>query len=252
MKLFPLYEDETLFAGCTLRDPTLPCEGSLALHTNDPAAAILHNRKLLSEACKIPLDAWCLANQTHSASAHEATQADRGKGAYAADSAILSCDALYSNEDRLLIGVFTADCIPLLIYDPTSSYIGAIHSGWPGTVKQITMHTVETLIQKGLCPSSTRVWIGPCIHQRSFQIKEDVIKQVQALPFDTAPYLQFQPDQSALCDNVGLNVKMLTALGITEENIHICVLDTYQEEQNCFSYRRNHTSYRHFSFIYKK
>ncbi len=252
MKQITLYEDETLYVGCTLRDQSLPCEGSLALHTNDPAQDIRANRRRLSEQLSLSLSNWCVANQTHSANSYEVKNDDRGKGANDCESAIAQCDALYTKEKQLLLGVFTADCIPLLFYDPTSSYCGAIHSGWPGTVQQITTRTFQQVIQKGLCPATTKVWIAPCIHQPSFQIREDVITKIQKLPFDTAPYLQFLPDQSALCDHIGLNVEMLKALGVQESNIHRCEMDTFQEQADCFSYRRDHTSHRHFSFLYKK
>lgn len=251
MKLLKLYEDDTLLAAATLRDSTLPCEGSLALHSGDTPQEVMKNREALCRELGVSLTQWCLANQTHSAHCQRVTMHEGGRGAFCVQDAIQDCDALYS-DDPLLIGVFTADCVPLLLHDSSSGFIGAIHSGWPGSVKQITYHTLAKLKQEGLCPQTTRVWIAPCIHRASFQIRQDVIDQIAALPFDTAPYLTMQADGSALCDNVGLNVHMLLAHGIQREHITISPYDTYQEEDMCFSYRRNHTTHRHFSFLYRK
>ena len=141
----------------------------------------------------------------------------------------------------------------ITVYDPTSRSIAAIHAGWPGTVKQITHHTVSRLIEReGLDARTVQVWIGPCIHQPSFQIREDVIAQIRALPFDTSPYLQMQADGSALADNVGLNVHMLRASGIPAEHIFISEQDTCAGGEAFFSYRRDRCKGRHFSFLYKK
>lgn len=252
MKLLTLCDDAQLFAACTLRDPSDPLEGSTALHTTHDQTAVMQNRQALSHHLGIPLTDWCLSAQTHSAHAYHVRHADRGRGACSMDDAIADCDALYTEKRRLLIGVFTADCVPLLCHDPHSGIIAAIHSGWPGTVKQITHHTLRTLLAQGLQPASTRVWIGPCIHTASFQIRQDVIDQIRALPFDTAPYLHVQADGSALCDNVGLNVHMLQEQGIPRDNIHICALDTCAERTRCFSYRRDHTTQRHLTFLYRK
>lgn len=252
MKLQKLYEDRQLFVACTLRDPSAPLEGSLALHTSDDPLAVLHNRQQLSRQLGIPLHDWCLSAQTHSAHVYQVRDDDRGRGSTTMQDVVADCDALYTKAHRLLIGVFTADCIPLLCYDPISDILAAIHSGWPGTVKQITCHTLDTLLSQGLQVESTQVWIGPCLHQSSFQIRQDVIEQIQALPFDTAPYLCFQADGSALFDNVGLNIHMLRSYGIPQENIHPCSLNTYVAGEQCFSYRRDHTTRRHFTFLYHK
>lgn len=194
MNLLTFFEDDTIMAAMTLRDCTAPLCGSMALHTGEEAGAVMENRRRLSEET-LPLSRWCCAMQTHSANAYAVTAEDAGRGALTIDDAIPACDALYTRERGVLIGVFTADCVPLLLHDPHSGIIAAIHAGWPGTVKQITHHTVSRLIEReGLDARTVQVWIGPCIHQPSFQIREDVIAQIRALPFDTSPYLQMQAD----------------------------------------------------------
>lgn len=252
MNLLTFFEDDTIMAAMTLRDCTAPLCGNMALHTGEEAGAVMENRRRLSEET-LPLSRWCCAMQTHSANAYAVTAEDAGRGALTIDDAIPACDALYTRERGVLIGVFTADCVPLLLHDPHSGIIAAIHAGWPGTVKQITHHTVSRLIEReGLDARTVQVWIGPCIHQPSFQIREDVIAQIRALPFDTSPYLQMQADGIALADNVGLNVHMLRASGIPAEHIFISEQDTCAGGEAFFSYRRDRCKGRHFSFLYKK
>ncbi|MEI3147658.1 MAG: laccase domain-containing protein [Merdibacter sp.] len=97
----------------TLRDCTAPLCGSMALHTGEEAGAVMENRRRLSEET-LPLSRWCCAMQTHSANAYAVTAEDAGRGALTIDDAIPACDALYTRERGVLIGVFTADCVPLL------------------------------------------------------------------------------------------------------------------------------------------
>lgn len=253
MKLLPLYEDERVYAAVTLRDKTAPIQGSMALHTQEDAQAARHNRQQLARHLALPLTRWCVANQTHSARCTAVQNKDAGRGGECIETALPQCDALYTKERKLLIGVFSADCVPILLYDAYSATIAAIHAGWPGTVKQITAYTIQRLIEtEQLCPSSTQVWIGPCIHQSSFAVRLDVIAQIQALPFDTAPYLSWLSNEQALADNVGLNIAMLTRAGIPLKQIYVAPYDTYADGEDFFSYRRDQTKGRHFSFLYLK
>lgn len=131
MNLLTFFEDDTIMAAMTLRDRTAPLCGSMALHTGEEAGAVMENRRRLSEET-LPLSRWCCAMQTHSANAYAVTAEDAGRGALTIDDAIPACDALYTRERGVLIGVFTADCVPLLLHDPHSGIIAAIHADGPG------------------------------------------------------------------------------------------------------------------------
>ena len=79
-----------------------------------------------------------------------------------------------------------------------------------------------------------------------------MIARIQAMSFDTAPYLTLLPNGKALADNKGLNLQMLLDLGVERDHIIVNPNDTYQKNDAFFSYRRDHACGRHLSFIMRK
>ena len=222
-----------------MKDRTKPDQNNMALHVcNDPQGVLENRRQLEKET--LPLDRWALAWQKHTDQFYHVTHKDIGKGAFNKHTSIMNVDALYTTEPEILIGVFTADCLGILVYDPTTPCICTIHSGWKGTVQKITDKTVSHLIQKQLLhPQTTQVYFGPSLQFDSLEIGPDVIAQIQAIDMDTTPFLKRISDDKALFDNQGLNIQMLKDLKIPMENIHPSSYDTLKDTQDTFSYRMN-------------
>lgn len=243
----------SLIAGTTLRDQNQPEYNNMALHCGGDSTAIIDNRKHLAKRIELPLDRFVFANQTHSDHIIKINEKDAGKGALDKNDAIPDCDALYTRSTNLLLGVFTADCVPILIYDPMEKLICAIHSGWMGTVKQITAKTMHTLTQKEGCdPKHLHAYIGPAIAAHSFEVGMEVVEQLQTLPFDVSPFIRLKNSEKALVDNKGLNQEMLIRSGVPKENITVDKNDTFAKNESFFSYRRDHHCGRHLSFIVQK
>lgn len=243
----------SLIAGTTLRDQSRPENNNMALHCTENPTAIIENRQQLAKQIGVPLNRFVFANQTHSDHIVNVTEADASKGAVNCEDAIADCDALYTRAANLLIGVFTADCVPILLYDPMEKLICAIHSGWMGTVKQITAKTLDILVhQEGCDPKQLHAYIGPAIATHSFEVGMEVVEKLQALPFDPAGFIRFKSQEKALVDNKGLNREMLLRAGVPKENITMDKNDTFAANDAFFSYRRDHQCGRHLSFIVQK
>ncbi|WP_346670909.1 polyphenol oxidase family protein [Faecalicoccus acidiformans] len=230
---------ETICGGVTMKDRSRPDQNNMALHVCNDPQGVLENRHQLEKET-IPLNRWALAWQKHTDQFYRVTRKDIGKGAYDKDTSILNVDALYTTEPEILIGVFTADCLGILVFDSTTPCVCTIHSGWKGTVQKITYKTIAHLIQKQLIhPQTTQVFFGPSLQFDSLEIGQDVITQIQAMDMNTAPFLKPISEQKALFDNQGLNIQMLRDLGIPSENIHPSSYDTLKDIQDTFSYRMN-------------
>ena len=245
--------DIHILAGTTLRDLEALENNNMALHVGGNLDHVIENRKHLCDALGTDLQHCVFAKQTHSDHIHCVTLDDLGKGAYEQASAIDDCDALYTRESNVLLGVFHADCVPVLLYDPIQNIIAAIHSGWQGTVKEITRKTMEHLItQEHVDPSHVIAYIGPAIAYRSFEVGRDVIDQILSMSFDTSGYITYLSDEKALVNNRGLNKQMLLDAGVPMENITINKSDTFSPNDALFSYRRDHHCGRHLSYIIRK
>ena len=84
-------------------------------------------------------------------------------------------DALVTAQPHVCIGISTADCVPVLLYDPKHRVIGAAHAGWRGMVGHILAHTIERMRTLGTNPRDLRTVVGPCIGPDSFEVGEEVV-----------------------------------------------------------------------------
>ena len=253
MKTLEWKTDINILAGTTLRDTTQKENNNMALHTGGDLNAVIGNRKQLCASFGTDLDHCVFSQQTHSDHIHCVTKEDMGKGATSYESAIPDCDALYTRESNLLIGVFHADCVPVLLYDPVENIIAAIHSGWQGTIKEITRKTLLHLIEhEHVDPAHVKAYIGPAIGSRSFEVGKDVYSLVEQMSFDTSSYISYLGNEKALVNNRGLNKQMLLDLGVSLSNITINKSDTFTPNDALFSYRRDPNCGRHLSYILRK
>lgn len=253
MSYIDWYSVEEIYAGTHLKDHRKPLDYSLALHTTDKKDEVIQNRKDFMEELDFDLDNCVFANQTHSCNIHKVTKEDIGAGAYSTKDAINNCDALYTSEKNVLIGVFTADCVPVLIYDKKQHIICAIHSGWKGTVQEITKKTLEVLINEENCnPNDLYAYIGPAIDFFSYEVGQDVIDEIKQMSFDTSAFIIPKENNKYLIDNKGLNLEMLKNAGIDDAHIFVHHADTYEQEDDFFSYRKNKDTGRNLTFILQK
>ena len=154
-------------------------------------------------------------------------------------------DAFITNLPGVAIGVRTADCVPVLLFDPINRVVAAIHSGWKGTVQKIAAKTIEVMETQFLTrPDEILAVIGPSIGPDSFQVGENVAMQFKDAGFPMSAVWTFQGpgDGSPMSgghhiDLWKANQWILQESGLRAENIHIAEIDTYTDPA-FFSARR--------------
>lgn len=244
---------ENITAGTTLKDPNQTLNGNLALHTGEDATQVLENRQTLADALQVEVDQFVFANQTHSKKAYRVKAWDRGRGSLSTENAVDDVDALYTYESDVVVGVFTADCVPVIFYDEDTGLIGAIHSGWKGTAQDIVSATFAQIKNENpdIYMGNIKVILGPSIAQKSFEVDQDVADQFKALGY-ADDFIQWDDKgQKYLVDNQATVAKQLKRVGVLENNITVSDQDTF-EMVDGFSYRLDKTLGRHFNFITRK
>ena len=154
-------------------------------------------------------------------------------------------DALVTNLSGVAIGVRTADCVPILLFDPDKAVIAAVHSGWKGTVQRIVQKAIYAMKQNyGVRPETINAVIGPCIGFDSFQVGEEVVQYFKDQGFPLDKIWKFNEGEGVSpmyhghhIDLVGANRWILKESGVPEENVSVCGIDTYTDE-SFFSARR--------------
>ena len=153
-------------------------------------------------------------------------------------------DALITKEKEIIIGILTADCVPVLIYDKKLKIISAIHVGWKGAYKGIIKKVIKYLLKKGSEPKNLIAAIGPCISQKNYEVKKDFIsKFLKQSKKNKIFFKKFNKKTYFSLNRYVYN--QLRNLGLKE--IDIIEKDTYDPTNNLFSARRslvlNHVDY---------
>lgn len=157
-------------------------ELNLGLHVNDNAASVLNNRMRLLAAINEQVANISSKRKQHSAikSLHWVSQV-HGKHIDDVDTTAFSmepmpADAMISQQQGLGLAIMTADCVPIVLYQPASGKIAAIHAGWQGLACGIIQATVQRFTESG--PISA--WIGVCISQTNYEVGHQVRDQLLA------------------------------------------------------------------------
>ncbi len=158
-----------------------------------------------------------------------------------------NADALVTRTN--VIGVRTADCTPVLVADPESGAVAAIHAGWRGVVAGVVQAGIRTLEQvSGGTASRFIVAIGPCIRAESFEVGEDVAAEIARVSHGVEVVIRKVPRPHV--DMVRAVRAQLAALGVPDSSIDDVGGDTFAEPTRFFSYRRDREgSGRHLSVI---
>lgn len=211
---------------------------NLAGFNEDTADNILENRRRF---LKLFDGEWSLAGcwQVHGADirvVNEPGQAQERPYATGDDD---RCDALVSKLPQTLLGVKTADCVPVLIGDSQSGAFAAVHAGWRGTLASICVVTIERLSREyNVRPENLRVAIGPAAGACCYEVGADVIDAFTARFDYGAELFTATTPGHALIDLYKANYKQLTLKGVNPERIHVSQLCTMCNNDSFFSYRR--------------
>lgn len=158
-------------------------------------------------------------------------------------------DGVATDLRQTCIGVFTADCIPLLFLDEKKMAVGAAHAGWRGTVKRIGEKMIRYMSDEfGSRPEDIHAIIGPGITLKNFEIGQEVYDEFAAAGFDMTKLARKFPSMHPGNDGVMMekwhidlpecNRLQLVSTGVKPENIVVTGIDTYDNYNDYFSARR--------------
>ena len=244
--------NEQFIAGTTLKDELAPDQFNMGLHVTSDPQAVINNRRQLAASLNCSINQLVCTNQTHSANFYKVSKSDLGKGATDLQTAIPNTDALYSFESGIILTSFSADCVPVILYSEGDGVIGVVHSGWQGTVKEITFKLLTHLQQVESCDlSKINILIGTALSQDKFEVDVDVYNQFKALGYaDHFMYFKEETRKYHI-DNQQTVKKQCMLAGVPEQNISVDTTCTFLR-QDGFSYRQDKNAGRHCSFIMKK
>ncbi|MBB4267092.1 peptidoglycan editing factor PgeF [Roseospira visakhapatnamensis] len=199
--------------------------------SKDDSALVARNRQRSVERMEMPPEALVTVHQNHT------TTVVVTDSPWPQDSLPVA-DAIVTTRPRLVLGVLSADCAPVLMADPKAGVVAAAHAGWRGALDGILSNTVAAMVEQGAKPDRIIVGIGPCIGPRSYEVGPEF--PARFLERDKDNHIFFshaRREGHFLFDLPGFVAKQLARAGVREIMPTPC--DTCREEARFFSYRRS-------------
>ncbi len=200
-----------------------PPWNSLNLSTTrgDEPEHVRENYRRLTAAAGVALARLVKAKQVHGDTVRVVTEADLRGDIY--DPEGYEADGLVTDVPNLSLMVFTADCVPTLLYDPVRRVVGAVHAGWRGTALSVAGKAAARMqTQYGCKPCDILAAIGPCISRCCFETHGEVPQAMtEQFGADAAPYMQPLEEEKFKVDLKGLNALSLRLAGVEGEHITI-------------------------------
>jgi len=147
-------------------------------------------------------------------------------------------DALITKEPNVCIGVTTADCVPLIFYDPQLEVIAVAHAGWRGTCGRIAEKVVKRMQEEfGSHPQHINVVIGPSISGTVYNVGNELIDNFSSAGFPVSEIFNTNNELIYL-DLWRANQWLLESMGVPADHIQISEICTYTQHEKFFSARR--------------
>ena len=214
---------------------------NLSFSVEDVKENVLENFRRIGERFgKTPED-FVLSKQSHETKVLKVGTKDRGKG-ITKDRDYEGIDALITDEKGIILSCFSADCVPILFYDPIHKAVGACHSGWRGTKGKILRNVVEEMSKHfSSNPADILIAIGPSISKEQYIVSEDLglsfLEDYPDLGEDSSSPIQRISKDKFQLDLWDLNRRIALDSGIREEHISISGYCTMENPELFFSHR---------------
>jgi polyphenol oxidase len=191
---------------------------------------VYENHRRIADEFSLPVEQLLFCKQIHSNKVITVTEAwqrhVRPEG-----------DAMVTQQKNIALAVTTADCAPVLFYEPSAQIIGAAHCGWKGAIGGVLEETIAAIEQLGGNREQIQTCIGPCIQQQSYEVGPEFPEAFLVQDATNASVFKPAPREGHFLFNLpGYIAKRLALSSITHN--HSIALDTVSNKKRFFSYRR--------------
>lgn len=148
----------------------------------------------------------------------------------------LEADGVVTDKYGIVLGIATADCIPVLMADFKNGVIGAAHAGWRSALKGVIENTLQVMIEHGAKLENIALATGPCLQQKDFEVKDDMRDMFIEQSAQNSVFFTPIEDGKYLCDLEQYVKHRAELFGV--KNITVSGINTYDDDKHYFSYRR--------------
>ncbi len=208
-------------------------------YCGDVPEHVAENRKLLATELGLDVERILMPHQVHGVEVRQIAAEFLPLPANIRKMVLEGVDALMTDQKNICIGVSTADCIPVLLYDEEHQAIAAIHAGWRGTVQRIVHKVVQEMtFAYHTDPKKLKAVIGPGISLDNFEVGDEVYEEFQQAAFEMDKIAEQRPPRKWHINLPLCNQHVLEHVGVKPENIQMSGICTYAHSDEYFSARR--------------
>ncbi|MBU4305412.1 MAG: peptidoglycan editing factor PgeF [Candidatus Omnitrophica bacterium] len=191
---------------------------------------IVNARRKLFASLGMRLDAAVFLEQVHKANVRVISGKESGQGAFQFNTSIADCDAAVTKGQEIALCVLSADCLPVIFFEPQKQVAAIAHAGWRGTHARIVQHTLSVMKKRyATDPGTTMVFLGPGIRACCYAVGNEF--------FSFFPEYVRKKGAKAYFDLVRANTGQLLESGVRKENIYDSRLCSMCRRNTFFSYR---------------
>ena len=196
--------------------------------SRDNKKNIYRNLSLVSKKMKINQERLSLMHQTHSNKVIIINKKNKNSKKF-------NSDALITKMKGVALGVVTADCVPIILYDIKNQIIGCIHAGWKGASSGIIENTIKKFKKLN---SNNKIFasVGPCIGKKSYEVDVNFYKKFISKSKKNAVYFSKKNRNKKLFNLRKYVNNKLIKLNVKVDHVNH---DTFKEKSKFFSYRRS-------------
>jgi len=190
-----------------------------------------NSRKQLATKLGIKLNQFVFPRQTHTNCVAEILKIP--------ETEINETDALVTNQPDICLCIQTADCVPILLFDPVKNVIAAVHAGWRGTVNKIVEVAINKMVDEyHSSPKNILAAIGPSISPEIYEIGNEVVEAVRNSIPNSETTLQKNSNGKFHFNLWEANRQLLLSIGVFSENIEILGECSFKNNNKYFSARK--------------
>ncbi len=195
--------------------------------SKDNKKSVSKNLLFVTKAMGVKKSNLCLMNQTHS---NKVIIINKKNINYKK----INSDAIITKMRGVALGVVTADCVPIILFDSENEVIGCIHAGWKGALSGIIENTIKEFNKIN---SKNKIFasIGPCIGRQSYEVSDDFCKKFLNKSKKNSKYFKKKNKHKKLFNLRKYVEDKLLNLNVKVNHVNH---DTFKEKNSFFSYRR--------------
>lgn len=217
---------------------------NLGVDRGDEVITVRENLSRFGAAVGFRAEQVISVAQIHSTKIRYVTEQQGGEGYFSPETE--ACDGYVTDRRGVVLGVRTADCVPILLYAPSNSSgfaggVAAVHAGWRGTAGRIVNNAVDALCVMGAEKETVKAAVGPAIGPCCYEVQQDFTNQFQEMLGKSLTERFVVPHEKKTgvwrADLLSINRALLLEAGVPSESIDLCPVCTCCYPKEFYSHR---------------